>query len=438
MNAIRLYRQLTVLGAPAIAAYLALRRMRGKEDRARFDERMGITARPRPPGALVWLHAASVGEAQSALSLIDRILKRSPSAHILVTTGTVTSATLLAARLPERAFHQFVPVDRPAWVARFLDHWRPDLALWIESELWPNLVTETSARHIPMVLVNARMSDRSFANWQRAVGIVRPLISRFDLILAQSDADAARYRALGGTSVLSTGSLKYDAELLPVDERELGRLHAALDARPRWIAASTHPGEEIAVAEAHQRLKVRVPDLITILAPRHPGRGDEISAFLTERGLRVARRSRAEPPAPETDIYLADTMGELGLFFRLSPIVFMGGSLVPHGGQNLIEPARFGAAIVVGPHVRNFRAIASDLEKAGAAEIAPDAKGLARAIGALLDDDALRARRGAAAKQASEAGRGALDRVMRELEPALAQLSHDVAEHVEGGSVARP
>jgi 3-deoxy-D-manno-octulosonic-acid transferase len=423
MAALALYRAVTALAAPGVAVFLAWRRLVGKEDAARFAERRGIASLPRPAGAVVWVHAASVGEAQSALALIERVTAILPAAHVLVTTGTVSSARLLAERLPERALHQFVPVDRRRWVRAFLGHWRPSLALWIESELWPNLVLETAALDIPMVLVNARMSERSFANWRRWPGIVGPLLERFRRVLAQSELDGSRYRSLGAADVVVTGSLKYDAATLPVDAHELAHLAAAIGARPRWLAASTHAGEDEPVAEALVELKGQHPHLLTILVPRHPARGEEVRELFAAHGFAVASRSRGERIAVATDVYVADTMGELGLFFGLAPIVFMGGSLIPHGGQNLLEPARFGCALLHGPHVANFRAIAAELAAAGAAEEVEDAAALAAAVDRLIWDEALRMRRGAAAKRVAEAGRGVLDAVIAALEPELAALA---------------
>ena len=423
MATLALYRGATALAAPAIAAFLAWRRLVGKEDAARIGERRGIASLPRPEGPVVWVHAASVGEAQSALALIERLTAILPAAHVLVTTGTVSSARLLAERLPERALHQFVPVDRRRWVRAFLAHWRPSLALWIESELWPNLVLETAARGIPMVLVNARMSERSFASWRRWPGIVGPLLERFRRVLAQSELDGSRYRSLGASDVVVTGSLKYDAATLPVDAHELAHLAAAIGHRSRWLAASTHAGEEGPVAEALDRLKALHPRLLTILVPRHPARAEEVRALLASHGLAVAQRSRGEPIAAATDVYLADTMGELGLFFGLAPIVFMGGSLIPHGGQNLLEPARFGCALLHGPHVANFRAIAAELVAAGAAEEVRDGAALAAAVDRLIADEAMRMGRGAAAKRVAEAGRGVLDAVIASLEPELEPLA---------------
>ena len=430
-----LYRALTALGGPAITGLLAWRRAHGKEERERLSERFGIPSRPRPPGPLLWLHASSVGEAQSSLPLIDRLMASRPGLEILVTTGTVTSARLMAERLPGKAIHQYQPVDRLPWVRRFLDHWRPDVALWIESELWPNLVLETARRRIPMALVNARMSDRSWAGWRRLPGIIRPLLAAFRRVLAQSEADAARFRSLGAADLVVTGSLKYAAAALPADPAELSQLGRAIGDRPRWLAASTHPGEEAIAADVHRRLKQRHPGLLTLLAPRHPRRGAAIAAALEKAGLTVARRSRGD--APTTEVYLADTMGELGLLFRLAPIVFMGGSLVPHGGQNLLEPARAGCAILHGPHVHNFRAIAADLAAAGASQEVRDAGELAAAVDTLLADAALAQRRCAAARRAGEDGRGVLDAAIAALAPLLDGLGGPPIESGVGAGVAR-
>ncbi|HEY6334879.1 MAG TPA: 3-deoxy-D-manno-octulosonic acid transferase [Alphaproteobacteria bacterium] len=437
MSALGLYRAFTVLGAPAIVGYLGLRRLHGKEDRARFSERLGKASLPRRPGPLVWIHGASVGEAQSALVLVARILSHEAEATALVTTGTVSSARLLAERLPERAIHQYVPADHPAWVGRFLDHWQPDVGLWIESELWPNLVVETAERNIPMVLVNARMSARSFANWRLAPGAIRQLLACFRRVLAQSEADGERYAKLGAREVAVTGSLKYDADPLPADSGELKRLAAEIGDRPRWLAASTHPGEERTIAAAHRLLKLRHPGLLTILVPRHAGRGDELAAALRGNGLAVARRSNGEPAVRDTDVYLADTMGELGLLYRLTEVVFVGGSLVRHGGQNMLEPARFGCALLYGPHVHNFRAIAADLIAVGAAEVVRDERELADAVSALLADETARAKRGAAAKHATEAGRGVLDDVIAALGPELEILARTPNSDRDGIGRAR-
>jgi 3-deoxy-D-manno-octulosonic-acid transferase len=406
-----LYRALTDAGLPLIRLALARRMRRGREDPARFAERMGESSRPRPAGPLVWIHAASVGEALSTLPLVDRLLAGDKRA-VLVTTGTVTSARLLAERLPPGAIHQYVPVDRAAWVTRFLDHWRPDLVLWMESEFWPNMLGGIARRRIPAVLVNARLSPRSTARWRRVPGIIRRLLATFTLCLAQSEGDAAALRALGATNVRMPGNLKFAAAPLPCDEGELARLRASLGARPCWLAASTHAGEEEMVAAARRN------GALTIVVPRHPQRGPEIAAGLRARGLRVALRSAGAAPDGE-DVYVADTMGELGLFFRLAPVVFMGGSLVPHGGQNLLEPARLGSAMLHGPHMTNFRDITREMDEAGGALEVRDAAGLGEAVAALLADPARRARMTDAAARIAAGKARVLDEIMAAIAPYL-------------------
>lgn len=418
---IALYRQAMSAAAPALRLLLAARLRRGKEDPARLPERQGIASRPRPLGPLIWVHGASVGEALSVLPLIDRLLGLRDDLSILVTTGTLTSAKLMAERLPPRACHQFVPLDCPAWVERFLDHWRPDLALWVESELWPALLTLTAARGVPMALVNARLSERSFARWQKLAGTAKQLLDCFAVCLAQSTETAARLRQLGRQAV-DTGNLKAAAAPLPVDTAELTRLQAAIAGRPVWLAASTHPGEEEIVAAAQAPLAAAFPHLLTLLVPRHATRGAEIAAQLRHQGLVVARRAAAEPIERDTAIYLADTMGELGLFYRLAPIAFIGGSLVAHGGQNPLEPAQLGAAILHGPWTQNFADIVSRLDNAGGAVAVKDAAGLARAVAAWLADPLARARAAEAASQVAASSRGALERVMAALDPLLARL----------------
>ena len=425
-----LYRGLTTLALPLIRLYLARRRGQGKEDAARFGERLGRAGRARPEGPLIWLHAASVGEALSILGLTERILAEFGEVNMVVTTGTVTSARLLAERLPPRAFHQYVPVDRLAWARRFLDHWRPDIALWVESEFWPNLISETQARAITMILLNGRMSLRSFAAWRRWPGLIRPLLGGFALCLAQDDDEAKRLRALGAPSVKAPGNLKFASAPLPVDEEEAGRLARSIGARPVWLAASTHAGEEEIVVEAHRRMAPTHRGLLTVIVPRHPNRGQEVAAVLERAGMKGALRSRDDAIAPETEIYIADTLGELGLFYRLCPVAFIGGSLIPHGGQNLLEPARLDCAVIHGPHMENFRAVVEEMTTAGASIEAGNAKDIAAAVASLLDDEAARAARVEAARRIATAKDGVIDAVMEELGPFLKALPK--GEDMEG------
>lgn len=423
MIARTLYRLAAHALGPAAHLVLARRAARGKEDRARLAERWGRTGAPRPAGKLVWLHAASVGESLSLLPIVERLLARLPHAQILVTTGTVTSARILADRLPARARHQFLPLDHPPSVARFLDHWRPDLALWVESELWPNLILETRRRGIPMALLNARMSARSAQGWQRARGLIRTMLGGFDLVLAQDAAQADRLKALGARAADTVGDLKAAAAVPAAPGPVLDELKARVAKRPVWLAASTHEGEEELVAATHRALREHFPDLLTLLAPRHPARADQIAATLQD--LRLARRSAGASPAPDTEIYLIDTLGELGLFYRLAPIVLVAGSLgVPGsiGGHNPLEAAQLGCAVIFGPDTVNCAASAAALEQEGAALRLGEASALAETLSRLLADPDTVAKMGAAGLAVAETHRGVIDRVLHKLEPLIAPL----------------
>ncbi|CAK0756709.1 3-deoxy-D-manno-octulosonic acid transferase [uncultured Gammaproteobacteria bacterium] len=414
-----LYRTLTHLGGPLIECYLNRRTAAGKEDAQRRHERMGRPTLPRPPGPLIWLHAASVGEALSVLTLIDRLLALDPSRSILVTTGTVTSAGLMALRLPPRAFHQYVPVDRPDWVAGFLDYWHPDLALWIESELWPNLLWQTRQRGIAAVLINARISDRSFRRWQRVPRLIGSLLASFRLCLAQSEADAKRLRALGAAEVRCPGNLKYSAAPPPADEPELVRLRAIFGQRPLWLLVSSHPGEDQYALATHATLAPRLPSLMTLIVPRHPKRGAEIAALARNHGLSAALRSECGTPPTDTAVYVADTLGEMGLWLRLTPVACIGGSLIPHGGHNPIEPAQLGCAIIHGPHMFNFREIVAELSAANAALAVTDGTDLSEAVAALLTDGKRRQRLSDAALVVAERNRLAIESTLEALAPLL-------------------
>ena len=392
------------LAGPALRAMLRARARRGKELPDRLDERRGIDATPRPPGRLLWMHAASVGETVSVLPVLAALVARSP-VGVLLTTGTVTSAALLARRLPElglapRVRHRFVPLDVPAWAARFLDHWRPDAACFVESELWPNLLAGCRMRGIPLMLLNARLSPRSHARWRRLRGLARDVLGGFASIRARSEADAARLRSLGGRAVTAPGDLKFAAPPLPADPAELARLRARLGGRPVWLAASTHPGEETAVLAAHRSLLRAHPGLLTIIVPRHPERGAELLDRLV--GAPATRRGRGEDPPGAAGLYVADTLGELGLFYRLAGIAFVGGSLVPHGGQNPLEAARLDCAVAAGPFMDNFAAAVDELARRDGLRRVANATALAGFVDAMLSDPPARRRMAEAAAGAAE------------------------------------
>jgi len=417
---LRAYRKLSAAATPLAGLIIRQRLRQGKEDASRAGERRGVSAAARPHGPLIWVHGASVGEVLAAAALIEELRARGFS--VLLTSGTATSAAVVAKRFPREVIHQFIPYDAPRFVARFLDHWRPDLALFIESDLWPNLILTAARRRVPMVLINGRMSPRSYPRWQRFSQTIGALLGRFDLCLAQSETDAARFAALGGRDVRMTGNLKLDVPAPPADQARLDRLLGVTRGREVIVAASTHPGEEEVVAAAHRRLAARVPSLLTVIVPRHPARGAAVAEAIAATGLKVALRSQERLPSATTDIYVADTMGELGLFYRLAPIVFMGGSLVPHGGQNPIEAVKLGGAIVHGPHVFNFAEVYHALDQAGGALPVADEAALVAQLDHLLRNPAARHQVLTAAEDVVVELGGALQRTLAALQPYLLQL----------------
>ncbi len=417
---LRLYQKLSAAAVPLTPVLFKRRLKQGKEDPARINERRGMTRDVRPLGPLVWIHGASVGEVLAAAALIEQL--RALNLRILLTSGTVTSAAVVAKRFPPDIIHQYVPYDSPRYVARFLDHWQPSLALFIESDLWPNLILAGAARRLPMVLINGRMSHRSFPRWRRMSGTIEALLGTFEVCLAQSDTDAERFAALGSRNVVTTGNLKLDVQAPPADSAKLERLMAVTRGRPVIVAASTHPGEEEILLDVHRELAGYFPALLTVIVPRHPNRGEAIARVIAASGLHAALRSREELPTATTDIYIADTMGELGLFYRLAPIVFMGGSLVAHGGQNPIEPIKLGAAIVHGPHVFNFTDVYDALDAAGGAKQADAREALVKQLGQWLADPAARQVSAEAGARVVDQLGGALERTLMALEPYLLQL----------------
>jgi len=410
------YRFLTNLFAPLIALYLRFRKTKGREDELRFRERLGFASASRPSGKLAWCHAASVGEVLSVLSLLTRLRANHPDWAILLTTGTVTSAALIQSRLPDGVVHQYVPVDRWPYVTRFLNHWKPDLVLWVESELWPNMLSALYERHIPAILLNGRMSEKSYKRWRLIRTGLKRILGTFVLGMTQTGAERARYAALGLRDVRAIGNLKFAADPLPCDEAELAALNRTIGDRPRWLMASTHPGEDEIALALHHTLHQTHPDLLTIIAPRHPARADEIAALIAKAGLHVARRSRGEPVTSQTQIYLADTMGELGLLYRLCPICCLAGSFT-WGGHNPVEPALLKCAVVVGPKMDNFAIMADDmLGQAAAIQVADEAE-LAEVIARLIESPHEVQTLAQAAHRWAESKRSVLDETLKLLEP---------------------
>ena len=402
-----------MLATPLAGPILAMRLRRGKEDPRRIGERRGLTRLARPPGPLVWLHGASVGEAAVLLPFVERITRT--GATPLVTTGTLTSAAMLAQRLPPGALHQYAPLDSPLFVRRFLKHWRPDAALVAESELWPNMIVELKRSGAPLAMVNGRISERSLSRWRKAPRFIAALMKDFDLCLARSESDGERLVALGASRVVVAGDVKFDAPTLPADRRELAELAGLTSGRQIWIAASTHEGEEVIAAAAHRRLREVFPDALTLIAPRHPDRGEAVLRQLEAQGLVCALRSRGDAISSGTAVYVCDTIGELGLFYRLAGVVFVGKSFVGGGGQNPIEPARLACAILHGPMVANFADAYTALDDASGALALARPDDLGDALIALFVDAARLRAMARAAADTVERRAGAVDRSMRAL-----------------------
>ncbi|MBF0889922.1 DUF374 domain-containing protein [Gluconobacter sp. LMG 1744] len=348
-----LWRLTGTLLAPALTVMLRIRLQKGRELPDRLRERMGLGDTRRPTGRILWLHAASVGETLCALPLAEALLDARPELTLLFTTATVTGSEIVA-RHPlfgKRIIHRFIPHDVPRWLRRFLNRWQPEGAVFVESELWPGIIAACSDRDIPVMLVNGRLSDRSSQRWGRLRGPARRMMGRLSWVAARGPEDAARFRALGAAPVYEDGDLKQDAPPLPYDEAEYNRLKALFGERPIFVAASTHPGEEDLVLQAAESARTFQPDLLTILVPRHPARGAE----LAER-FSLPRRSSGQDPTPQTPVWLADTLGELGLFYRLADRCFLGNSLTGKGGgHNPFEPLRLGTPTATGPKMENWR-----------------------------------------------------------------------------------
>ena len=387
---IKIYNILIAILYPlVIRSYVNKRKQIGKEDINRFNERIGKPKLPRPEGKLFWLHGASVGESVSMLPLINKLLETYPEAHVMVTTGTVTSADVMQKRLPERAFHQFIPIDNPIFTNRFVKYWRPDVALWFESEFWPAVLSSIRRRNIPLILINGRISNKTFKRWQQFDFVCKELLSCFTTCLGQSEEDAYRLKVLGAKEAVCLGNLKYAGLPLPIDENAKKTLLKQFGKRPLWLASSTHDDEEIRIAKVHKRLKEKFPDLLTIIAPRHPNRGEEIVTEINKIGLTTALRSKNEPVTAKTDIYVANTIGEMGLWYDIANIVFIGGSLIPHGGQNFIEPSRVRDAVIVGPHMHNFTDAMNRAKRADAVIQVTDTAELEEIVSQLLENESL-------------------------------------------------
>lgn len=418
-----IYKTISRLSKPALLALLLRRKAIGKEVPERINERKGKPSQDRPQGKVFWVHAASVGEAQSALVLVRAVLGAYPQAHCLVTTGTVTSAALMEDKLPDRALHQFYPLDYPKWINRFLDHWHPDLCLWMESELWPNMLLGIQKRKIPAALINARLSPRSFRKWKRVKSSINRLLGTFDIILTQTEQDAEHFTALGADNVRVSDNLKYSAKPLGYDKQDYTALTTAIAGRPLITYASTHKGEEELAAQVHEALKDKYPGLLSIIVPRHPHRGQDIAHICETHGLDpVLRRDAKRLPDRDTDIYIVNTIGELGLIYDLAPFAFIGRTFSDDGGggHNPLEPALLNCAVLHGPHTQNLQDIFDDMGAAGAALKIESKNLIIATIASLLEaPESLSALQMQAREFATRKAR-VIDNVMNALEPQLA------------------
>jgi 3-deoxy-D-manno-octulosonic-acid transferase len=409
-----LYGAATALLEPFAPGILRRRATRGKEDPARLGERLGRASALRPPGALVWLHGVSVGESLSLLPLVSALKLRRPDLTLLVTSGTRTSAELLAKRLPDGVIHQYAPIDAPGAVKRFFDHWRPSAGMLVESELWPNLIGAARRRGVRLALVSARMTEASARGWGRARGGAASLFSAFDLILPQEAQTAERLAALGAR-VGPTLNLKRIGDPLPCDDAELGRLRQALGGRRVILASNTHAGEEPIIAEAAHGLNA-----LLLVAVRHPNRGEAVAADLAARGFEVARRGAGQTIGPDTTAYVADTVGEMGLLYRLAEVAVMGGSFIKGiGGHNPLEPARLGVPILTGPHVFNAAELYDEMFAQVAAIEAADGAALAWHLKGLMNFPQIRRRMSEAGLDYAARQGAALDAALILLEPLL-------------------
>ncbi len=414
------YRWAGAAAYPLIGGYVGWRARRGKEDPARRRERYGYASRERPEGPLVWVHAASVGETSAVTPLVESLVAN--GINIVLTTGTVTSAKLVDERIGDRVIHQYVPLDLKPAVSRFLDYWKPDLAVMAESEIWPMTILELGARRVPQVLVNGRLSDRSFRSWRARSYLAEALFENLAMVIAQTEDDGERFRQLGARPVIVSGNLKVDTEPPPVNEADLSELLFQIGGRPTWAAVSTHEGEEEMAARAHSELEKRNRGLLTIIVPRHPDRADELARKFAEQGLSVVRRSSGQKILVNTDILLGDTIGEMGLYLRLTEVAFVGKSLTGEGGQNPLEPAMLNTAILSGKNVQNFREAYQRLIKDGGARLVRDGEMLVEAVNFLLNNPRARQKMIDSAASTVDDMRGALSRTASALEPFVQPL----------------
>ncbi|ALE03469.1 lipid IV(A) 3-deoxy-D-manno-octulosonic acid transferase [Bartonella ancashensis] len=417
--AISLYRAIGFCLYIFVSFYLFVRVLRGKEEVRRRKERFGKSQKLRPSGPLVWFHAASVGETQALLPLIEYIL--SLNINVLLTTCTVASSSFIKNRFGERLIHQYAPLDLELIIHRFINHWKPDLVLTCESEIWPLRIIALSEKRIPQIWVNAHMSERSFQVWQRMKAFSEYIFQHINMVVGQNERDVAYYQTLGAKSVVLSGNLK--ADVVPFEDQELlTRYHNFIRNRPIWAAVSTHEGEEEIALEVHKTLKNYWPDLLTIIVPRHIERTEAIMKVCDREGIQYVCRSSNIVPDSQTDVLLGDTVGEMGLFLRLSKVAFIGKSLCSSGGHNPLELAFLGAVIVTGPNFSNFQDIFEQFLSHDAACVVENKIQLALQINVLLGNEVLRQEMADKAYKVATGMAGAFECTRRVLYPFLQPL----------------
>jgi 3-deoxy-D-manno-octulosonic-acid transferase len=424
-----LYRVLTFLAKPVARPLLFIRAMRGREsrDRRRRAERLGIPSVPRPRGRVFWFNAVSVGEGNSIMPIVDFVLEEYPDAHALVTTTTVAGAENMAAKLAgRRAFHQFLPLDRRAYAERFFSYWRPAAGFFADSDFWPNILLSASARSVPLIILNGRVSDRSYARWMRHRGMSRRLMGAFVYALAKSDDDAGKLSGMGVMKTDCVGNLKYAAPALSCDPGGLAEFSSRAGGRARWVAAVTHPGEDEIILRAHRAIREKFKDALLIIAPRHPERGAKVLALARKSGFSAALESSRELVTGNTDVWIADILGGLGLYYAFSDIVFVGGSLLDNlDGHNPMEAARLESAILSGPNVASFTETYDILKRDGAVTIVSDEYELAREAISLMSDPRKLAEIRGRAFRSAEREAGVLERAKDILRPLLKSVTDD-------------
>jgi 3-deoxy-D-manno-octulosonic-acid transferase len=421
-----IYRALTFLAAPLARPLLAIRAARGRESAnpARRAERLGIASLPRPEGPVFWFDAASVGESNSALPMIDFVLEEFPRSSVLVTTTTVTGARNMEAKLAaRRAFHQFLPLDRAAYANRFLNHWKPSAGFFVDSGFWPNMLMAAHERHIPLILLNGRISNRSYERWMRHRAAAARLMGAFAYALAKSDGDAKKLSDMGMASVDCVGNLKYGVPPPPCDAARVAEIASAAGGRASWMASVTHRGEDEHILKAHVTIRGKFPEALLVIAPRHPERGGEILRLARSFGFAASLESSGEGISRSDGVYITDVLGGLGTYYKYFEIVFIGGSLLGGmDGQNPMEAARLGAAILSGPHVDSFIETYDILKRAGAVTTVQDADGLSEHVASLLSDTALRVEMKSRAKSTAEREAAVIDRAKGKLRAKFREL----------------